>query len=214
MFFAVQVLNATLPGQYSVTLKWDPSSSTRITGYRLYYGTDSGNHTHSVVVGKGVTTATVPGLAAGVTYFFAVTALGATGLESDFSNEVSDTRSIPGVQLHAVPDGQFILTVTGPMGHTYDIEATEDFTTWKVIGRVTLDASGSTLDESGSTLDADGSVDFTDTNAANFSQRFYRTHDIQPRLFPVRSSASRRNQTHPKSKPYQTRDVMHVQAVH
>jgi hypothetical protein len=179
-------------------------------------------------VGKGVTTATVPGLAAGVTYFFAVTALGATGLESDFSNEVSDTRSIPGVQLHAVPDGQFILTVTGPMGHTYDIEATEDFTTWKVIGRVTLDASGSTLDasgstldasgstldESGSTLDADGSVDFTDTNAANFSQRFYRTHDIQPRLFPVRSSASRRNQTHPKSKPYQTRDVMHVQAVH
>ena len=51
--------------------------------------------------------------------------------------------------------------MTGPIGHTYDILATQDFVTWTVIGTVTVGASGS--------------LDFTDTNAASFSKRFYRT---------------------------------------
>jgi len=51
--------------------------------------------------------------------------------------------------------------VTGPVGHTYDIQATQDFVTWTVIGIVTMGASGT--------------LNFTDTNAAAFSRRFYRT---------------------------------------
>jgi hypothetical protein len=65
------------------------------------------------------------------------------------------------VQLRVTPTRQFILTVNGPIGHTYDIQATQDFKTWTVIGTVTVGASGS--------------LDFTDTNAASFSRRFYRT---------------------------------------
>jgi hypothetical protein len=69
--------------------------------------------------------------------------------------------TLPGVQLRVTPARQFVLTVNGPIGHTYDIQATQDFKTWTVIGTVTVDASGS--------------LDFTDTNAASFSRRFYRT---------------------------------------
>jgi hypothetical protein len=54
--------------------------------------------------------------------------------------------------------------VTGPINHTYDIQATQDFKTWKVIGTVMVGASGS--------------LDFTDTNAASFSRRFYRTREL------------------------------------
>jgi len=68
---------------------------------------------------------------------------------------------ISGLKLRVTPAKQFVLTVSGPTGHTYDIQATQDFITWTVIGTVTVGASGS--------------LDFTDTNAAAFSKRFYRT---------------------------------------
>jgi hypothetical protein len=71
--------------------------------------------------------------------------------------------ALPGVQFRVTPANQFILTVAGQNGHTYNIQATQDFKTWTVIGTVTMGASGS--------------LDFTDTNAANFSRRFYRTQE-------------------------------------
>ena len=60
-----------------------------------------------------------------------------------------------------MPAGQFALTLTGTVGHTYNIQATQDFQTWTIIGTVTVGASGT--------------LNFTDTNAASFSRRFYRT---------------------------------------
>jgi hypothetical protein len=149
-----------------LTLTWDSSPSPEIVGYRLYYGTASGDYTNSIATGN-LTATTVSGLSAGVTYYFAVTAFTADGLESDFSNEVSYTRQAPGATVRALgmSDGQFTLTVSGLVGHTYDLEATEDFSTWTVIGTVTVGSSGS--------------LDFIDPNAANFSQRLYRTRDVQ-----------------------------------
>jgi Fibronectin type III domain len=163
----VQIFGAPLPNPYTLTLAWNPNLSPEVVGYHLYYGTASGNYTSSIVVGN-VATATVLGLSVGVTYYFAITTVGADGQESDFSGEISYRQENSGTQMHiqGVSGGQFILTVTGPAEHTYDIEATQDFTTWTVIGTVTLDDSGS--------------LDFTDTNAAEFPQRFYRTIDAQP----------------------------------
>jgi hypothetical protein len=151
---------ATGPGQYSVTMKWERSSSPEVTGYHIYFGTASGDYTDSVVVGD-VTTNTISGLTDGVTYFFAATAMDTNGAESSFSNEFSFMPGVPTVQLRAAPAGQFVLTVSGLIGRAYDILATQDFSAWAVIGTVTLDASGS--------------LNFTDTNAANFPRRFYRT---------------------------------------
>jgi len=72
----------------------------------------------------------------------------------------------PGLQLVVTPDQQHVLTLTGPANHTYDIQATPDFSAWTVIGTVTVDDSGSLF--------------FTDTNAAGLSNRFYRTVDTTP----------------------------------
>ncbi len=68
---------------------------------------------------------------------------------------------LPSVQVSVTQARQFILAVTGQVGHTYDIQATQDFKTWTVIGTVTVGATGS--------------LNFTDTNALSFSKRFYRT---------------------------------------
>jgi hypothetical protein len=65
------------------------------------------------------------------------------------------------MQVSVTQGRQFILTVTGQVGHKYDIQATQDFKTWTVIGTVTVGATGF--------------LNFTDTNAPSFSRRFYRT---------------------------------------
>src|SRR5207247_1885874 len=72
----------------SVTLAWDPSTDTNVVSYTVYYGTASGAYANSLSAGAS-TTATVTGLLAGTTYFFAATAVNAAGLESPFSNETS-----------------------------------------------------------------------------------------------------------------------------
>jgi hypothetical protein len=144
-----------------VTLAWNPSTSTNIVGYNVYYGLASGVY-NSVESVTG-TNVIIIGLAAGTTYYFAATAVDALGVESPFSNVASFTTGVPTVRVRTAAAGQFVMTVSGFIGQTYDIEATQDLITWIVIGTFTVDASGS--------------MDFTDTNAASFPQRFYRTHE-------------------------------------
>lgn len=71
----------------TVTLAWDPSPSTNVTGYNIYYGPNSRAYTNKVDV-SNVTNATLT-LRYGTLYYFAATAYDGSGLESDFSNEVS-----------------------------------------------------------------------------------------------------------------------------
>jgi hypothetical protein len=172
LFFAllhspVPALSATVPPRQSVTLAWNQSTDPTVVGYTIYFGGASGKYTNTLPAGNA-TNATISGLIPGTTYYFAATTYNSSGVQSPFSNEASysvPTNAVPtpspGVQLRVTPTRQFILTVTGPVGHTYDIQASQDLKTWTVIGTVTVGASGS--------------VDFTDTNAASFSRRFYRT---------------------------------------
>ncbi len=75
----------------SVTVAWNPSPDPSVVGYNLYYGgTASGVYTNLVPAGSA-TNAIVSGMVAGATYYFAATSLDGTGLESDFSNELSYT---------------------------------------------------------------------------------------------------------------------------
>ncbi len=164
-FFALlhnpaQALSAIVPPGQSVTLAWNPSSDPTAVGYKIYYGGASGNYTNILSAGNA-TNITVSGLVAGDTYYFAVTTYDSSGVQSPFSNEVAYavTTNAPMLQLCVTPTRQFILTVAGPVGHTYDILATPDCITWTVIGTVTVGAGGS--------------VDFTDTNAASFPLRLY-----------------------------------------
>jgi hypothetical protein len=66
----------------------------------------------------------------------------------------------PKIQIRVAPTRQVILTVTGKVGRTYDIQASPDLVTWTAIGTVLVPAGGS--------------LEFPDTNAASFPKRFYR----------------------------------------
>jgi hypothetical protein len=105
----------------------------------------------------------ISGLGAGETYYFAATAYDTLGNESVFSSEISYLvpSNLASVKIRSGLAGQFILTVTGATGQTYEVLASTDLTVWTVIGTVTPGNGGS--------------LAFTDTNAANFPQRFYRT---------------------------------------
>ena len=150
------------PALYDVVVGWLTSADPQVTGYHIWYGTAPGNYSNNILLGN-VTSVTITGLAAGVTYYFVVTAYNATGAESAASSEVSFVPGIPFAQFNGLAGGSATLTLTGLIGHTYEIQATEDLSTWYVIGTATLGA--------------DGTARFTDTNANKYTKQFYRTHD-------------------------------------
>ena len=151
---------ATVAGPYGAVVNWNRSLDPQVIGYRIYSGTSSGHYLISYPTGN-VTSTTVAGLTAGTPYFFALTTYGTNGIESPFSEEINFVPGQSSVQFLAAPNHQFTLTVGGLIAQSYDVEATQDFQTWSVIGNVTTSVVGSTS--------------FTDTNAALFAKRFYRT---------------------------------------
>lgn len=109
----------------TVTLAWDANSESDIAGYRLRYGVSSGSFTTTIDAGKN-TSAIVLDLTPGVTYFFAVTAYNATGLESLPSNEISATT----------PQISSALTASGARysAFSYQIVASNNPTTYGATG--------------------------------------------------------------------------------
>jgi hypothetical protein len=99
-------LPASAQTAQNVTLIWDANTEAGITGYRLHYGTASGNYSQSAEVGTATST-TVSDLTVGQTYYFVVTDYNAAGLESLPSNEVAYTAvaqpSPPTVSLAVTP---------------------------------------------------------------------------------------------------------------
>jgi Fibronectin type III domain len=85
---------APAPATGTATLAWNAPAAA-VTGYRVYYGTSSRNYTQALGGGAYVTatTWTVKGLAGGKTYYFAVTAVDSSGVESAYSAEAS--KAIP-----------------------------------------------------------------------------------------------------------------------
>ena len=87
VFAALTPLAAFATG--TVTLAWDPSPGTNIiANYKVYYGVASATYTNSAAAGTN-TTVSVSNLVEGATYYFAATAVDTSGLESDYSTEVS-----------------------------------------------------------------------------------------------------------------------------
>jgi hypothetical protein len=91
--FEIDVVQQSSGG--NVTLAWqaptentDGTALTNLSGYKIYYGTQSGAYSASITLNNaGLTTYVVENLSAG-TYFFAISAI-ANGVESDFSAEAS-----------------------------------------------------------------------------------------------------------------------------
>jgi len=78
----------------SVTLSWTPpqentdgSALTDLSGYKIYYGTQSRSYANTIEIDNpGLTTYVVENLSPN-TYYFAATAVNSTGIESEFSGE-------------------------------------------------------------------------------------------------------------------------------
>lgn len=169
--FSVVQSDAIPPG--TLTLAWDPSSDPSVVGYRLYEGTASQSYNSVLDVGSNLT-ATVLGLVAGETYYFAVTAYDISGLESTFSGQISYTvpTSAPEPPMLARlfvsqnNASQAVLRGTGPAGYVYDVCASIDLSSWVVIGTVTVDATGA--------------FQFADGASSALSWRFYRLRQNTP----------------------------------
>lgn len=99
----------------SMTLAWDVSQDPTVIGYRLYYGVASGVYTN--MVGTQSTQLVVGGLVAGECYYFAATALDASGQESLFSAEVSGTVPMPPPPINVVSLG-------------FQVESSGDLVNW------------------------------------------------------------------------------------
>ena len=77
----------------TVSLAWDANTESDLAGYKIYYGTTSGNYSQSIDVGN-TTEYTLTGLAENVTYYIAVTAYDLDNNESAYSVELVHTIAI------------------------------------------------------------------------------------------------------------------------
>ena len=73
-----------------VTLAWDANKETSVAGYKVGYGTASGNYASTIDVGNW-TSVNITGLDTGRKYYFACKAYDSAGKESGFSSEVAYT---------------------------------------------------------------------------------------------------------------------------
>lgn len=94
----INAAGAILPGE-SLTLAWDANPEPDIASYRIYIGTESGQYSlYNETLGGAVVTFDVGSLQRGSTYYFAVSAVNGTGLESPLSDELAvviDTPPLP-----------------------------------------------------------------------------------------------------------------------
>lgn len=86
--FSASPVALPAPSAHGVTLNWNASASAGVTGYRVYVATAAGGPytllTQSLVTGTSYTDASV---AAGKTYYYVVTAVDGSNVESTYSNE-------------------------------------------------------------------------------------------------------------------------------
>jgi hypothetical protein len=148
----------------SLTLGWNPSSSAGVAGYDIYYGTSSNNWTSAVpVAGQGATSVTIRGLVSGQTYYFAAAAFDSNGDQSSLSPAFSATAGViaPAIGLLSavagLPTGQFGFAFSGASSAQYIVQASTDLVHWVAVQTNT------------------GSFKFVDSNASQFTHRFYRT---------------------------------------
>lgn len=124
IFFTLIILNFVLIDKAhagEVTLTWDANTDTNLAGYKLYYGSSSGNYQYSVDVAN-VTTYTLMNLPDGEIYYFAATAYDVYGNESSFSEEIAYAVNNQPPVADAGPDQSIAsgLTLTLSGANSYD----------------------------------------------------------------------------------------------
>jgi len=145
---------------YSVTLEWNKSAGA--TGYKVYYGTESGKYGDPVDVGSKLKTVLDEEyLVYGTKYYFVVTAYNNAG-ESKYSNEVTGKPHIPG-DLDYDKDVDDYDPAPGRMGdyHVW-ITYLVDYTERGVVDDLNRDGDLSGAEKEGQAPKPDGKINLDD----------------------------------------------------
>jgi hypothetical protein len=161
LFAFTVMLAGSLHASQSVSLAWNPVTTTQVSGYAFYLGNTNGVYTSRFDVGTN-TVVTLNGLKEGHTNFFAVAAYDSARTESAPSQAASYV--VPGlVKLTSPskPGNPATLSFPVAVGHSYQILASTNLQTWSNIGQTTVSTSNAW-------------VTFQDPQPGPFSKRFYR----------------------------------------
>lgn len=142
----------------SITLAWNNPSlvDASIAGYKIYYGTASGNYSNVVTVGV-TNSVMISDLTAGATYYFAASTYEKTGTESGLSNQTSYVVPLsPVLSSLGSAGGLFSFAISGATGKQCVIQASTNLLNWISLHTNTAPFT------------------FVDTNAPRFNQRYYR----------------------------------------
>lgn len=129
LLFVLLMLAAMQATAGSLALAWDPVNDPRVAGYKIHYGTSSGNYSAQMDAGN-VTTSTVPNLADGATYYFAVTAYDGSLVQSGFSNEVVGTVAAAPVGAPVANFTASTTTGTAPLAMNFTSTSTGSITSY------------------------------------------------------------------------------------
>ena len=80
-------LTGTNGGNFNTFLNWTASTAADVAGYRVHRGTSPGTYTTTINLSSPVTSYNDQGLTSG-TYYYVVTTVSTSGVESVFSNQV------------------------------------------------------------------------------------------------------------------------------
>jgi hypothetical protein len=141
---AFSVGSASAATFHSIPLAWNAPPEAGITGYKVYVGTASQQYTQ--VLNAGTTPAlSVENMEFGKTYYFAVSAISNTGLESPFSSELVVKIAPPplpvGGGISVNGSGQVALDWSFPVAALgsspqFIIEASPDLRDWTPVDTV------------------------------------------------------------------------------
>jgi hypothetical protein len=161
LFVFAFVLAGSLRASESVSLIWNPVTTTQVSGYAFYLGNTNGVYTSRFDVGTN-TAITLTGLKEGQTNYFAVAAYDSARIESAPSQAAS--YIVPGFVKLTGPSksgNPAVLSFPVAVGHSYLIQASTNLQTWSTIGATSVSTSNNWFT-------------FQDTQPGPFSKRFYR----------------------------------------
>ena len=136
LLFALCAMLLPAADAAQVTLGWDKCTELGIAGYKIHYGTTSGNSDFSVDVGD-YDSCTISGLAEGQTYYFSGTSYTVDNMESEFSEELAHTIPAAGSKIPAseTETTRIVLEAEDaiiyyPFDHGWDSEASSNGFVW------------------------------------------------------------------------------------
>ena len=161
-----------MPSAYgqSIKLAWDPSADSSVAGYNIYRSQQSGSYPSTPLNGSAVIPTTAfsdSSVQSGGTYFYVVTAVNTSGVQSGYSNEIQATAPVLTTNKAPVVNAGADQTITLPAKATLTAAATDDGLpngvltySWSVIHGTGVTLSSQTASSIQATFSAAGMYTF------------------------------------------------------